>query len=91
MRTRSTRSVDREVDGGRERRELPFALGGRLLSEVVVTGAEMDVGRVDASVASGLWRASLEGRCRTLRDPGFAGPDRTAGAVRGSGTSEAPP
>ena len=38
---------DREVHGGREGRELPFALGSRLLSEVVVTGAEMDVGGVD--------------------------------------------
>ena len=38
---------DREVNGRGERRELPFALGSRLLSEVVVTGAEMDVGGVD--------------------------------------------
>ncbi len=38
---------DGEVHRGGERRELTLALGSRLLSEVIVTGAEMDVGGVD--------------------------------------------
>ena len=38
---------DRQVDGRREGGELPLALGGRLLAEVVVARAEMDVGGVD--------------------------------------------
>ena len=38
---------DGEVDGRLERRELPLALGGRLLAEIVVTRAEVDVRGVD--------------------------------------------
>ena len=38
---------DGEVDGGHEGGELALALGGRLLAEVVVTRAEMDVRGVD--------------------------------------------
>ena len=36
-----------QVDGGLEGGELALALGGRLLAEVVVTRAEMDVCGVD--------------------------------------------
>ena len=36
-----------EVDGGLEGRELALALGGRLLAEIVVPRAEMDVRGVD--------------------------------------------
>ena len=37
----------REVDGGGEGGELALALGARLLAEVVVAGAEMDVRGMD--------------------------------------------
>ena len=36
-----------EIDGGLERRELALSLGGRLLAEIVVSRAEMDVCGVD--------------------------------------------
>ena len=37
----------RQVDGGDEGGELPFALGAGLFAEVVMTGAEMDVRGMD--------------------------------------------
>ena len=85
---------DREVDGGAERGELPLALGRRLLAEVVVAGAEMDVGGVDESAASGLWRASLvgrAGRCATRASPGPIGPpERPAGPARARRPHDSP-
>src|SRR6185436_9323511 len=77
---------DREVDGGRERGELPFALRGGLLAEVGVASAEVDVGGVQQSehpVGAGLlsrhvrsgWLARSPARPRPIR----------------SGASEAPP
>ena len=80
-----------EVDGRLECRELALALRRRLLAEIVVAGAEMDVRGMDDPEHRG---AALPPRGSWLEDRGVsrAGPDadrRVAG--RGDGASEAPP
>ncbi len=78
-----------KVDGRLEGRELALALGGRLLSEIVVSRTEMDVRGVDdpehrvAAFASSRSRMAEE----SPRRPGC----RIARAIRGDGASEAPP
>ena len=91
IRTRSTFSARARSTVGREGGELALALGSRLLAEVGVARAEMDVGGVEQPqhpvVGGPPWTVAV----RTCATRDVAGPDRTAGAARGSGASEAPP
>ena len=67
---------------GRERRELALPLGGRLLAEVVVTRAEVDVRRVDDPEHRGCGVPPSRS-LPDVADPGSPARARTAGAVRG--------
>ena len=79
-----------EVDRRLERRELALALGGRLLAEIVVPRAEMDVRGVDDPehrAAACLPGGHVSDDRGVSRCPGV----RDADAPRGVGASEAPP
>ena len=79
--------VDRRLEG----RELALALGSRLLSEIVVPRAEMDVRGVDDPEHRVAAFASSRSRMddRGASTPAWV-PDRLR-AIRGDGASEAPP
>ena len=80
-----------KVDGRLEGRELALALGGRLLSEIVVSRTEMDVRGVDDPEHRVAAFASSRSRMATEESPRQPWVTDHLGAIRGVGASEAPP